>query len=190
MRRFLCIGFCSALTVAAQVYVSPNGSDSNPGTRARPVASLEHARDLARALNQNSSGDISVYLAGGTYRLTRPLALEPRDSGHNSHSVIWSAVEGETPVISGAVRITGWRLLDAARNLWAAAAPGTFRNTRQLYVNGIRAHRTSGRPPVTLTQTASGYVAGSPEMAKWRNASDIEFVYTGGNAVWSEPSVG
>src|SRR5580704_10737309 len=27
-------------------------------------------------------------------------------------------------------------------------------------------------------------------MAKWRNPSDIEFVYTGGNPIWSEPSVG
>ncbi|MBV8832404.1 MAG: right-handed parallel beta-helix repeat-containing protein [Acidobacteriaceae bacterium] len=189
MRRFLCIGFCSVLTVAAQVYVSPNGSDSNPGTRARPVASLERARDLTRTLNQNSSGDIYIYLAG-TFRLTRPLALEPRDSGHNGHSIIWRAVAGERPVISGAVRITGWKLLDASRNLWAAAAPTTLPNTRQLYVNGIRAHRTSGRPPATLTQTASGYLAASPEMARWHNPSDIEFVYTGGNAVWSEPSVG
>jgi hypothetical protein len=65
-----------------------------------------------------------------------------------------------------------------------------LKNTRQLYVNGVRALRTQGRLPVKLTETATGYTAGSDAMAKWRNPSDIEFVYTGGNDIWSERSSG
>jgi hypothetical protein len=54
-------------------------------------------------------------------------------------------------VISGGLPVTGWRLVDRARNLRAAPAPAGLDSTRQLYVNGVRAQRTSGRPPVGLT---------------------------------------
>ena len=38
---------------AAQLYVSPGGSDANAGTRGRPFATLERARDEARHLRQD-----------------------------------------------------------------------------------------------------------------------------------------
>jgi hypothetical protein len=76
------------------------------------------------------------------------------------------------------------------RTLWSAPAPAALGNTRQLYIDGIRASRTRGRLPVELAKTDAGYTAADSSMAKWRNPSDIEFVYTGGNAIWSEPSAG
>ena len=190
--------FCIAIAVSsatvlpaqADIYVSPNGDDSNPGTQAQPVKSLERARDLARGMNQAMTGDVTVWLAGGTYRLAEPLALEAKDSGSGGHDVIYAAMEGQTPVISGGARVTGWKLADAGKNLWSAPAPAGLKNTRQLYVNGVRAWRTQGRLPVKLTETKTGYVADSPVMASWRNPSDIEFVYTGGNEIWSERSSG
>jgi len=104
--------------------------------------------------------------------------------------VIYAAVSGQSPVISGGLQVTGWKLLDADKNLWSAPVPTGFKNTRQLYVNGVRADRTRGRLPVTLTKTNTGYTADSPLMAGWRNPSDMEFVYTGGNSIWSEHSEG
>ena len=178
------------LPAADSLYVSPTGSDSNPGTRAKPIRTLQHARDLVRAMNQNMSGDITVWLAGGTYRLTEPLTLDARDSGTGGHDVIYTAMAGQKPVVSGGVQITGWKLVDAAKNLWSAPAPAELQNTRQLYINGVRAYRTQGRLPVKLTETKTGYTASSDAMASWRNPSDIEFVYTGGNALWSERSWG
>ena len=38
---------------AAELFVSPTGSDTNAGTRAKPFATLEHARDEARRLRQD-----------------------------------------------------------------------------------------------------------------------------------------
>ena len=38
--------------------------------------------------------------------------------------------------------------------------------------------------------TATGYTAADATMAAWKHPSELEFVYTGGNALWSEPSVG
>ncbi len=174
---------------AAEVHVAPGGDDRNPGTAARPVRTLSHARDLVRALNAARPDDAAIVLHGGTYRLAAPLVLTPQDSGRDGHCVTYRAAPGEHPIVSGAVAVTGWTQVDAAKNVWAAPAPAALVNTRQLYVNGIRAPRTHARVPVALTQTRDGYDAASPALASWRNPSDIEFVYTGGNALWSEPSV-
>jgi len=172
------------------LYVSPEGDDQNPGTHNQPVRTLQHARDLVRAMNQKMGSDITVYLSEGVYRLTEPLRLEPRDSGSNGHSVIYSAASGAKPVISGGVQVTGWKLVDAGKNLWSAPAPANLKNTRQFYVNGVRAQRARGRLPVNVTKTSSGYEASAPVMAAWKNQGDIEFVYTGGNSLWSEGSFG
>ncbi|MGH9583639.1 MAG: right-handed parallel beta-helix repeat-containing protein, partial [Bryobacteraceae bacterium] len=62
--------------------------------------------------------DLTVYLEGGTYRLTRSLLLDSRDSGTNVHNIIYTSAPGQKAVISGAVRVTGWKLVDAKKNLW------------------------------------------------------------------------
>jgi hypothetical protein len=172
------------------IFVSPSGNDTNPGTQDRPILTLEHARDLVRTRNQTMPQDIHVYLADGTYRLARTLALGPIDSGYNAHDVIYTALPGAQPIVSGGLAVTAWKLADAGKNLWSAPAPAGLTNTRQLYVNGVRAARTRARPPVTLTATATGYTASAATMASYKNPSDIEFVYTGGNALWSEGSFG
>jgi len=70
-----------------------------------------------------------------------------------------------------------------------ARARRVGQNNRQLYIDGIRASRTRGRLPVDLIKTDTGYTAADSVMAKWRNPSDIEFVYTGGNAIWFRADV-
>jgi hypothetical protein len=178
------------LSAQADLHVSPTGDDRNPGTQAQPIRTLAHARDLVRRMNQRMTGDITVWLAGGTYRLAEPFVLGAQDSGSGGHNIIYAAMEGQTPIISGGVPVTGWKLVDARKNLWSALAPAGLQNTRQLYVNGVRALRTQGRLPVKLTETKTGYITDSPVMANWRNPGDIEFVYTGGNDIWSERSSG
>ncbi|HZM06454.1 MAG TPA: right-handed parallel beta-helix repeat-containing protein, partial [Candidatus Saccharimonadales bacterium] len=179
----------STLLSAPSFYVSPNGDDANSGAKDKPVRSLQRARDLVRTVNRNSSGDITVYLEAGVFRLVQPLELDARDSGPPGHNIIYTAAGTETPIITGAVPVTGWKLADAARNLWSAPAPPGLRNTRQLFIDGVRAHRASGRLPVKLGKTASGYTA-EPAFPSWKNPSDVEFVYTGGNSLWTEHSEG
>jgi len=180
----LALLFC-AYPAIAQIYVSPHGSDAQPGTKAHPVLTLQHAIELSRREQVSR-----IVLRGGTYRLTAPLRLTPADSGSSGHERRIAGAMGEHPVISGAIRIGPWREIDAARHLWEAAVPTEVLNSRQLYVNGVRALRTRGRIPVALTETPAGYIASDPSMAAWRNPSDIEFVYTGGNSLWSENSEG
>ena len=187
--------FAAALVLAsgsaAQIYVSPAGDDRNTGAQNAPVKTLERARDLVRELNQTMSSDITVHLQPGVYRLGRPLTLDARDSGMNGHNVIYqSTAPSEYAIVSGGVRVTGWKLVDRSRNLWSANAPAALRDTRQFYVDGVRALRSRGRLPVEVTPTEAGYTASSAVMAQWRNPGDIEFVYTGGNSIWSEHSQG
>jgi len=183
LTRFLLAGAavlalcCSAI---AQTYVSPNGSDTARGNKQHPVQTLDRARDLAR-----TSSSKQIVLADGLYRLTHPLMLSVQDSG-----LSLNAAPNAHPVLSGAVPVTHWTLADPKHSLWKASAPAALTNSRQLYVNGVRAHRAKGRVPVGLRMTATGYTADTDLLSHWRNPADIELVYTGGNSVWNEHSEG
>jgi hypothetical protein len=177
-----------AVSAAAGVnlFVSPTGNDANAGTSASaPLKTLQKARDVVRGIDQSTSGEIRVNLADGTYRLSSPLTLNGTDSGTDGHSVVWVAASGAHPVISGGVQVTGWT--KGSGGIWSAPAPANL-DTRQLYVNGVRATRATGALPIALKQTATGYTTASTNpMAKWRNRADIEFVYRGGLGLWTEP---
>ena len=180
-----------AASIAGNVYVSPAGDDRNSGTPAAPVRTPQRAQALIQGMNQNMSGDLTVVLEDGFYRLTSPLALGPADSGTNGHNVVWTADTGARPVLAGSVQITGWRRLSSTSPIWVAQAPAGLR-TRQLYVNGARAARAHGSPPNSLSgRNSTGYSGGGSTMAGWRNPSgarpQLEFVYRGGLGAWTEP---
>ncbi|MEU6261300.1 RICIN domain-containing protein [Streptomyces sp. NPDC047043] len=120
-------------------YVDPSGgSDHNPGTRvSKPFKTIQRARAAVRAVNSHMSGDITVYLRGGTYRLSKPVRFSTRDSGTNGHDVIWKAYGSETPVVTSGKRITGWT--PAGQGQYKASV-GSL-DFRQLYVDGVDATR-------------------------------------------------
>jgi len=165
------------------VYVSPQGSDSGPGTALRPLRTLQRARDLVRARNTQLTADLTVHLGPGEYRLAAPLVLDARDSGSGGHRVIWQGASDA--VISGGRRVQGRNPVAGRPGLWSAPAPAGLDNTRQLYVDGVREQRARGRVPVRLTSTGTGYTASADTMASWRNPRDIELVYTAGEALWN-----
>jgi hypothetical protein len=176
-------------------YVSPTGSDRNPGTISQPFRTLDHARLTVQGVNKHMSGDIFVSLRGGTYPLSQTLAFEPGDSGTNGYNIIYEAYAGEKPVISGGQTITVWSLHDHTKNIWQATV-GTKLQTRQLYVNGVRAirARSSGGLPGRVTQTSTGYTTTDTSLQHWRTPNALEFVYTGASAnsgaAWVEPRCG
>jgi hypothetical protein len=164
---------CQVAT-AADFHVAPNGNDADPGTAAKPFATLERARKAVRQINRGMKEDIVVVLRGGTYRLDQTIDFGPEDSGTGGHNVIYRAQAGETPILSGGKPVTGWRPDEKGR--WKAPAPvGDF---RQLYVNGIRATRARGDAPAGLTLAGEdGYTTTAVEMADWKNPGDLEFCY-------------
>ena len=184
------VGQASAAS-GTSVYVSPSGSDANSGlSPSQPVQTPQRAQAVVRGLNQNLSADLTVQLAAGYYRMTRPLTLTAADSGSNGHTVVWSAASGARPVVAGSTRLTGWSRVGTS-GMWVAQGPKGIR-TRQLYVDGARAQRATGKVPVSLTKTSSGYTASAATMAGWRDPSgqappEVEFVYPGGLGAWTEP---
>jgi Fibronectin type III domain len=171
---------------ATALYVSPSGNDKNSGTSARPLRTLAHAQSVVRSLNGSMKSNITVYLKSGIYHLSRPLQFGPQDSGSNGHTVIWAGAPGASATISGATRISGWKLNNRVKNIWSAHVPAGL-NTRQIYVNGMRAVLPAGPPPAVLKKTSSGYRASSSAMAGWRNAGEIDFVYTAQAGLMVEP---
>ena len=69
---------------AVEFCVGANGSDANPGTRAKPFATLERARDAVRQLRQDgkpTKSGVTIWLRGGDYLRTNALELTCADSG-------------------------------------------------------------------------------------------------------------
>ncbi|MES2390703.1 MAG: fibronectin type III domain-containing protein [Acidobacteriota bacterium] len=170
----------AAMVARGQVYVSPQGNDAAKGTATTPVQSLDRAVTLARHYSSHT-----VLLSAGSYRLSHPLTFSAADSG-----LTLRASSHQATTISGGIRLIGWHMETASRNLWSAVLPPDVTMPRQIYINGVRANRASGRLPVHLTMNAEGYTASDNTMAHWRHPEALEFVYNGGNGIWSEPSVG
>lgn len=93
---------------AQDIYVHPKGSDTNPGTKEKPVATLEAARDLIRQYksnNQTPTGALTVWIGEGQYDQKSPLVLNENDSGEPGAPVIWRAVKDEKVSITGGRRV-------------------------------------------------------------------------------------
>src|SRR4051812_28540537 len=142
-----------AFAATTTLYAAPNGTGT--ACSVSQPCSITQAKTAVKAINDSMTGDITVQLADGNYRLTAPLTFTSADSGTNGNTVTWKAAPGAHPVLTGAQRATGWTLQDSAKNIWKANV-GTGFDTRQLYVDGVQATRartTLSRSDLTATTT-------------------------------------
>ncbi|MET9912874.1 hypothetical protein ABZZ74_39905 [Streptomyces sp. NPDC006476] len=124
----------------ATYYVSPSGDDSNAGTITAPFKTLQHARDVVRTVDSDMTGDINVFLRGGTYPVSGTIDFTSADSGTNGHHVVYAAYQNEKPVLDGGVQVTGWT--QHSGNIWKATLNRNDK-LRALYVNDKRAQMAS-----------------------------------------------
>lgn len=122
----------TTIIIAAFAGISINATDLNirPGAYAIEKA-LQQAREERRL---NGATDVCIKLSEGTYRLNQPIVVRPED---NNTRIV---AEGNV-VISGGVKIGGWR---KEGKLYVADAPefnGRPLEFRQLWVNGNKAIR-------------------------------------------------
>ena len=133
--------------MAEEFYISPGGNDRNPGTKEKPFATLERARDAVRnKVAEGLTENITVYLEEGVWYLNQTLVLGSADSGTEKYSITWKGAEGKEVVISGGRRITDWKEADGG--IWKARVPLAGKEEwyfQQLFVNGWRARR-AGAP--------------------------------------------
>lgn len=85
----------------SDLYVSPGGSDANEGTEASPLHSLQSA--VVRAI-EGRSEQVTIWLRGGTHTIGETLYI----TGDIGTKIALRAYPGETPVVTGAQRITNW----------------------------------------------------------------------------------
>ena len=147
--------------------MSPSGSDTNDGTVGSPFQTITKARDVVSTVNTSMTGDIYVYLRGGDYRITSPITFAVKDSGTGNHRIYYQAYPGETPVINGAQKVTGWTV--SSGGVYKATLDRTTK-LRNLYVNDARANMTSksvsakggtGTYAVTSGQAGWAWASGS-----------------------------
>lgn len=142
--RFFLLAPLAGLS-ATEFHVAPDGNDSNPGTRARPFASIPRAQEAVnKTRNELPNAALTVTLGAGRYELTSPLVFERADSGVSaSNPVIYRAI-GEVE-ISGGTALDGWQPDLDRPGIWKTHAlkPGASDAQRfdQLWVNGQRALR-------------------------------------------------
>jgi hypothetical protein len=130
--------------IRADFVVATAGSDDNPGTEAKPFATLARAREAVRKVNAGGPprATVTVLVRDGTCALKETLVFGPEDSGTPERRIVYAAYPGEKPVLSGGRAITGWKRSEGGR--WVADVPaarvGGWRFT-QLFVNGKRQAR-------------------------------------------------
>lgn len=165
-------------------FVSPAGSDRNPGTLQKPFATLARARDVVRAKIPKMTGDIVVTFAGGTYPIANTVVFGPEDSATGTHRIIYRAAPGEKPVFTGGVVVGGWT--SYKDGIWKAPL-NRNEKLRALYVNdrraimaksgrGIRAQGGWGTYTVTAGQAPWAWQSGTTADGVKYNGADIPVI--------------
>ena len=160
--------------IQKEYYISNLGSDQNTGTIKLPFATIMKARDVVKSINKQMTGDIIINLRGGTYELPSVFTLNSDDSGTNGYSIIYKAYRSEVPIISGGKSVGPWVLYDSVKNIYKTKVD-TIQNSRQLYVNGVRAVRARSKDASGWSEKGDGYDC--PEYVKyWKNITNVEVV--------------
>ncbi len=99
---------------AADLHVAPSGNDSNPGTQASPLHTIQRAADLAQP------GDV-VTVHEGVYR---ERISPPRGGVSDAKRIVYQAASGENVEIKGSEVVKNWEKVQD--NVWKAILPNSF----------------------------------------------------------------
>ncbi len=142
------------------IYVDVNSrATSEDGSFANPYKSLDAARTkLKDRIAQSTEKDIYVILKGGEYVPGSYATMDITAQEYaEDKQVIYTSLDSDRAKITGAKHLTGFERIDSNKNIYRASVPaGT--QTRQLYVNGVKATRARSAedavPFVNLDQGA------------------------------------
>lgn len=178
-----------SISSAKDYYVSATGNDHHTGTQQQPFATITKARDMVREWKRTHLGEnITVWLGGGEYLLSETLVFGSEDGAKPGQTILYAALPGEMPVLSGGRRITDWQVANGA---WSVILPDVAAghwDFAQLFVDGQRRSRPR------LPREGYSYIAGSapaspthpPQLndrfrfasgdlsSSWCNLSDVE----------------
>ena len=148
----LSILFCFlaiSTTIAQIIYVSPNGSDQNNGTKDSPYFSIEKAKFAVRSLiKKGLKEDVHVYLMEGTYVIDETVVFGLADSP-SKYTVTYEAYAEKKVIISSGQAVTEWKRASqidgmpskSLGNVWVADIPENLTTFRTLYDGAVRLTR-------------------------------------------------
>ena len=158
----------SAEAPPAVIWVSPRGSDANPGSSnaplATPTAALNQLAASLRSQSSLSEKELRIVLRDGVYPLPDSMHLRSVIAGSAPARISIEAAPGEHPVLSGGIRIGNWKRakqtlagvsLAARGRLWVADLPshnGLPPEFRQLWINDRKAIRAREPNDESLTR--------------------------------------
>jgi hypothetical protein len=126
------VALLSASLCSAQPYfVAPTGDDANPGTLAKPFATLQRAQAAVR----QKRGE--VFLRGGNYYLPAPLVFTAQDSGAKDAPVVFQNYQNEKPVISGGIKLDNLNWQPFTNRILQTKVPAELQ-TEEIFINGER----------------------------------------------------
>ncbi|MDB2607084.1 peptide-binding protein, partial [Zobellia sp.] len=164
------LGSMFSTVYALDIYVSPNGSDSNRGTKNRPLATFVAAQKKARAFAGKES--VTIYFADGVYYLPETIVFDPDDSGTEKHPILYRAQNEGGAVLSGGMKL---------ELTWKPYKDGVFKAKTpkgividQVFVDGLnqRMARYPNYDASKKTDAYQGYAADAfskERAARWKN---------------------
>ena len=189
---------------AAELFVSPAGSDQNWGDLAQPFQTLERAKnEVAALLKKGCDEDIFVNLRGGRYQLDETLTLGLEHSPADGKSLVWQAYQDELPVLSSGAPVTGWEKVTvypegtpaaAKDQLWVADMPKGLEPFRSLFDGDKRLTRAKsaqfqmdGNKEIKLADSMNVFhhkdrihlrmFPFDDQIKDWSNLSDVEVFF-------------
>ena len=125
-------------------YVSPNGSDSNHGTKDRSFATILGALKKIQTLRNEGEikGNIELIIQNGEYRLAKPIIIS-NNLWDGKDTLFVRGEKNYQPVIKGSIKIGFFEKI--TDSLWKIDLSESTvygnNNIQQLFVNGKRAIR-------------------------------------------------
>lgn len=152
---------------ALDIHVATNGSDSNEGTKDKPLLSIEAAQHKLKSSGLIGKELCRIIIHEGIYRLSTPIKITTEDSGSQQYPVTYCAAKNEKVVFTGAQLITSkWELF---KNGIYRTNVGNLNAIDQLFVDTKRQHMA--RYPnfntgfVSTDNDVLGIKAGTPPFA-------------------------
>ncbi|MDO4583454.1 MAG: right-handed parallel beta-helix repeat-containing protein [Planctomycetia bacterium] len=128
---------------SAQWFISPDGLDTQAGTREAPFATLEKARDTARQWRKEHPQEpLTITFLPGQYCLGKRVSFTQPDSGTPEAPLrIEAEIPGKT-VLSGSIAVPNWKKVPfrGRNDVWEAdlAPLGVKQKIHQLFLHGTR----------------------------------------------------
>jgi hypothetical protein len=125
------------------IFVSPQGSDRNSGTKNLPLKTISAAHKMAVGIFENGEdSEVIIWLEDGIYPQTESLVLTPIYSKSLTPKLSFKAIKGSNPIVSGGVEVQGWNR--NSEGLWETSLPLSLEamtDFRELFIDGKRAVR-------------------------------------------------